>query len=144
MHRFLLWYVQKVNYLEGADMAVFQLIRPEERVEVQPPIPGVKRETALADENSWVGYVTTEPGMDTGWHHHGGHDTYAYIVKGQARIEWGPGGEEGIEGGPGTFGFVPRGRIHREINTGDVPNEVVIVRIGSGPPVIPADGPEAE
>lgn len=121
-----------------------RVVRPEDRVEVtDPPAPGARRETAFAsDEGYWVGLVTTEPGLHTGWHHHGGYDTFVYLVSGTARLEYGPGGRETTEGGPGAFAHIPKGVVHREINPGGEENAVVVVRIGSGVPVIPTDGPE--
>lgn len=121
-------------------------VPPEERVPVtDPPAPGARRETAFVDHEAyWVGFVTTEPGLTTGWHHRGDYDTFAYVVSGRARIEYGPGGREAVEGGPGTFAHVPKGIVHRETNTGAEENAIVIVRLGSGPPVIQVEGPEPE
>jgi uncharacterized RmlC-like cupin family protein len=116
-------------------------IRPDERVLVeQPPVPGVRREAAYASERYWAGVVTAEPGHGTGWHHHGDYDTFAYVVSGTVRLEWGPGGKESAEGGPGTMAFVPKGLVHQEL-TGDEEAVTVVVRVGQGPPVIPVDGP---
>lgn len=121
-----------------------QVVRPEDRVPItDPPVPGARRETAFAsDDGYWVGFVATEPGLDTGWHHHGSYDTFAYVLSGTARLEHGPGGRDTVEGGPGTFAYIPKGVVHREINPGAEENAVVLVRIGNGVPVVPVDGPE--
>jgi quercetin dioxygenase-like cupin family protein len=78
------------------------------------------------------------------WHVHPGHDAYAYIEQGSVRIEYGPGGGEAVELGPGDFGHVPAGIVHREGNPGDSPNKGIVFRIGDGPVVLDVDGPEAE
>lgn len=120
-----------------------RMTRADERVLVEdPPVPGVRREMALAEAGHWAGLVTTDPGRDTGWHHHGDYDTFVYLVSGRARIEFGRGGRQALEGGAGGFAFVPKGVIHREINPGDRPNEAVVIRVGTGVPVVPVDGPE--
>jgi uncharacterized RmlC-like cupin family protein len=117
-------------------------VTPDQRVLIeQPPVPGLRREAAFAEEPYWAGIVTAEPGHGTGWHHHGDYDTIAYVVSGHVRVEWGPGGKESAEGGPGTLVYVPKGLVHQEI-TGDEEAAVVVVRVGEGPPVFPVDGPD--
>jgi uncharacterized RmlC-like cupin family protein len=65
-----------------------------------------------------------------------------FIVKGALRMEFGPGGEESVEAGPGDFVYVPKGAVHREANPTDQPAEIVVVRAGTGDPVTNVDGPE--
>src|SRR5262245_10902246 len=82
---------------------------------------GMFREMAFTAEDLWVGVVTTAPGDMSAWHHHGDHDTYAYVTSGLKRIEYGPGGEQSILAQPGDFIHVPSGVVHREGNpAGDV------------------------
>jgi uncharacterized RmlC-like cupin family protein len=100
------------------------------------------REQAFAGEDRWVGYVRTEPGAKSGWHHHGDTDTYVYVLRGSMDLEFGPGGRERVAGTVGDFIHVPRGAIHREGTAPDQAGEAVVVRVGSGPPVVPVDGPE--
>ena len=50
---------------------------------------GVFREQAFSTDDAWVGIVTTEPGEMSAWHHHGDHDTYAYVVSGLKRSSTG-------------------------------------------------------
>ncbi|MGH9281500.1 MAG: cupin domain-containing protein [Acidimicrobiales bacterium] len=115
-------------------------IRPDERV-VGDPVPGMTRELAVATDGMWAGLVRTEAGTSSGWHHHGDYDTCAYVVSGQLRMESGPGGADVVVAEPGDFVFVPKGAIHREGNPTGADGEVVVVRVGSGPPVIEVGGP---
>jgi uncharacterized RmlC-like cupin family protein len=116
-------------------------IPPDQRSEALPPTPGMFREEAIAVEGLWAGLATTDAGMTSGWHHHGDYDTSIYILSGALRMESGPGGAETIEAQPGDFLFVPKGAIHRESNPSDVESQLVVVRAGTGPPVVNVDGP---
>ena len=99
------------------------------------------REQAVALEGMWAGVAHTEPGMVSGWHHHGEHDSAIYVLSGRLRMEAGPGGRQLIEASAGDFLHVPRGAIHREGNPGSEPSEIVVVRSGRGPAVFNVDGP---
>ena len=103
---------------------------------------GVTRLQAFAEGAVWVGALINEPHEMSKWHSHPGHETYAYVVEGNMRIEFGPGGSEFVELGPGDFAYVPRDTIHREGNSGHTVSKGVIVRIGEGPVVVDAEGPE--
>ena len=128
--------------MERGDRAARALYVPaEQRKEALPPTPGVVREEAIAFEGMWGGIARTEAGMITAWHHHGDYDTAIFVVSGVMRMESGPGGTVAVEAGPGDFVFVPKGAIHRESNPGDAESQVVVVRAGTGPPVINVDGP---
>jgi uncharacterized RmlC-like cupin family protein len=52
----------------------------------------------------------------TAWHYHGDHDTYAHVVSGLKRIEYGPGGTRSLIAGPDDFIHLRKGLIHREGN----------------------------
>jgi uncharacterized RmlC-like cupin family protein len=104
---------------------------------------GMVREQAIAEDGVWVGLVRTAPGRPSGWHHHGDYDTYIYVQSANVRMEFGPGGEDVIEAGPDDFIHVPKHLVHREMNAADEEGSVVLVRVGSGPPVINVDGPAA-
>lgn len=106
-----------------------------------PPTPGMKRMEAFSAEDRWVGHVWGEPGVMSGWHHHGEHDTYFYVLGGRAEIEMESGESIHIE--QGDFAHIAAGTIHREGASGDQPLEVVLVRIGRGPQVFPVDDPES-
>lgn len=100
------------------------------------------REAAYPGDGRWAGYVRTDPGMVSGWHHHDGWDTYIYVVSGRLRLEYGPGGSEAAEAQPGDFLHVPAHVIHREGNPSDEAAELVGFRVGTGEIVVNVDGPE--
>ncbi len=106
------------------------------------PTPGMVREEAITVDGMWAGFVRTEAHMTSGWHHHGDHDTAVFVVDGGIRMEFGSGGRETIDAGPGDFVHVPKGAVHRESNPGDHESHVVVVRSGTGPPTINVDGPD--
>src|SRR5918999_1499312 len=107
------------------------LVAPEGRVEGQPT-PGMIREEAVATDRMWGGFVTTDAGMASGWHHHGSHETAIYVLSGVLRMEWGPGGRESLEARPGDFIYVGKDLIHRESNPSPERSSVVVVRSGEG------------
>lgn len=115
-------------------------VRADERIEGDPT-PNMVREQAVAVPGMWAGFVRTDARMTSGWHHHGDHDTSVYVVDGTLRMEFGPGGHDVVEAGPGDFVHVPKGAIHREGNPGDAENHLVVVRAGTGPPVVNVEGP---
>jgi len=101
--------------------------------------PGMNREAAIVLEDVWSGRVVTEPGATSGWHHHGDHDTVAYVVRGEFRVETAHGV---VENHPGDFVHIPAHTVHRESNPSSDQAEVVLVRRGTGPVVVNVDGPE--
>ncbi len=119
-------------------------IVPGGALESGPPTAGMTRKTAVAGDDMWMGEVHTEPGAMSGWHHHGEHTTYGYIIEGKARVEFGPGGSQSSEGAAGDFFLVPPHTVHREGNPGAEEQVIAVVRIGTGPSVINVDGPDAE
>ena len=96
--------------MEGATV---QRIAPDERVE-GPSTAGMVRSQAVASERMWAGLVRTEPGMVSGWHHHGDHESAIFVVSGKLRMEFGPAGDEAFDAVPGDFVYVPEGAVHRE------------------------------
>lgn len=117
------------------------VVRAEERT-AGPPTPGMRREQAFATEGLWAGFVTTEPGMVSAWHHHGEYDSAIYVLRGALRMESGPGGRSTVDAGPGDFVFVPRHIVHRESNPSSTPAEVITVRSGHGESTFNVDGPD--
>ncbi|HET8602483.1 MAG TPA: cupin domain-containing protein [Marmoricola sp.] len=115
-------------------------VRPGDR-RVADPTPGKTREQAIEIAGLWSGMVRTEPGVASGWHHHGEHDTSVYVIDGSVRIEFGPGGAHFVEAGPGDFVHIPRHLVHREVNTGSTASQEVITRSGTGPVTVNVDGP---
>ena len=124
-------------------MEPLRLIRPENRGPGQDTA-GMVREEAVATEGMWGGFVTTEAGMVSGWHHHGGHESVIYVLRGGMRLEFGPGGTDTLDAEPGDFVFVPKEVIHREGNpTGEL-CQFVVFRSGSGEVVVNVDGPAGD
>ena len=117
-----------------------RLIRPQDRTE-GATTPGMTREEAVATERLWAGVARTEAGMASGWHHHGDFDSTIYVLSGALRMEFGQGGAEVLEAGPGDFLHVAPGAVHRESNPSDEECRIVVVRSGSGEPVFNVDGP---
>jgi uncharacterized RmlC-like cupin family protein len=115
-------------------------IPPEDRVETDPT-PGVVREQAIAVDGLWAGLARTEPGMTSGWHHHGDYESSIYVVSGQLRMESGPGGRDVVQAAAGDFLHVPPRAIHRESNPSEQESHIVVVRAGRGIPTVNVEGP---
>ena len=77
-------------------------IAPEERI-AGSATAGMIREEAVATDRMWAGLATTDAGMISGWHHHGNYQTAIFVLSGALRMEFGPGGRETLEAGPGDF-----------------------------------------
>lgn len=108
-----------------------RVIRPDERtVASGPATPGMVREVAFAGDDRWVGFVRSEAGVRSGWHHHGDTDTYICVLRGCIELEFRPGGHERLEVSAGDFAYVTRGVIHREGTTAEEPGETALVRVG--------------
>jgi uncharacterized RmlC-like cupin family protein len=118
-------------------------VRGSELIDADPT-PGLRREQAVATEGMWAGLAHTEPGMVSGWHHHGDHETSIYVSTGALRMECGPGGRTVIDARSGDFVHVPRGAVHREGNPTGETATLVIVRAGQGAPTVNVDGPEPD
>ena len=116
-------------------------ISPADRIE-GAGTPGMVREEAVATDRMWAGVARTGPGVTGGWHHHGDYESTIYVLTGIFRMEFGPGGRDVIDAEPGDFLFVAPHAIHREGNPGDRESQIVVVRSGSGNPVVNVDGPE--
>lgn len=108
-----------------------------------PPDAPFVRKQCFDDGHVWMGEVTTEPGAASPWHHHGDYDTLVYCLEGVARVEFADEGLEAVELFAGAAAVIPKGVVHREINNGASGNRAIVFRVGSGPAVIPADGPGA-
>ena len=121
-------------------MSTIYRVTPGERVEAQPT-PGIVRERAVETEGMWAGFARTDPGMVSGWHHHGEYESAIYVLTGSLRMEFGSEGEESFDAGPGDFVFVGKGVVHRESNPSSEQGAVVVVRAGQGEPLTNVDGP---
>ncbi len=134
---------------DAAGRGGVQVIRGDRLSLSTAQTPGMTRVAAVAPETTgnrqlWVGLVTTPPGTVSGWHHHGDCETAIYVVSGQARFRWGPGGQMGAEVGPGDFLSVAPNAIHQEEALGDAPVVLVVARACSGVLVVNVDAPEPE
>jgi len=118
-------------------------IGADEVVEIEGP-PEIHRRQAFAKPGLWAGLTTTEPGLVSGWHHHGGHDTIVYVISGCVAIEFGEGGRQVVQGGASDFLVIPSGLVHRESTPGEEPSRSVVIRAGGdGPPTVEVDGPSS-
>jgi uncharacterized RmlC-like cupin family protein len=102
------------------------------------------RRELLRREGVWAGWVRTEPGVAGGWHHHGEHDSYIFVVHGAIAIDFGPGGRERVEAKAGEFVFNPARMIHREVTGAAEPVEAFVIRVGSGPLNINVESPDLD
>ena len=111
-------------------------IAPQQRTTLPAPAgASFVREQILAEGKLWVGVVTTQPGAASPWHHHGDHQTYAYVLEGEATVEV---ADRRIRAeADGSLHVIPAGLPHRELNEGSTPNKILIIRIGEGPTVVP-------
>jgi uncharacterized RmlC-like cupin family protein len=115
-------------------------ITPGERTQ-GASTPGMTREQAIATDRTWSGLVFAQPGTVSGWHHHGEYETTIYVLSGKLRMESGPRGVDVMDAGAGDFVYVARGAVHRESNPSDEAARLVVVRAGSGDPVVNVEGP---
>jgi uncharacterized RmlC-like cupin family protein len=118
-----------------------RLIPPEDRTE-GAATPGMVREAAIQTDRMWAGFVRTAARMVSGWHHHGAYETSIYVVTGSLHMEFGPDGADQLDARPGDFLYVAPGAVHRESNPGDEESHIIVVRSGSGEPVVNVGGPE--
>ena len=105
------------------------------------PTEGMVRRDGPIAEHLRVIHVRTAPGTTSAWHHHAEHETVGYVVAGKLRLEWGLGGKQRVDAGPGDFFRIPPGVIHRESNPDTAEQLVVGFRIGTGVSVVNVDGP---
>jgi uncharacterized RmlC-like cupin family protein len=116
------------------------LVTPADR-KPGPATPGMDRQQAFATGGTWSGFVRTEPGMVSGWHHHGEYESVIYVLTGALKMEFGPRGSNTVEAGPGDFVYVPKGAVHRESNPSAEPADIIVVRAGAGESLFNVDGP---
>lgn len=116
-------------------------VAPDERAApTDQQTAAIAREQAFATADRWIGYVRTQPGEWSGWHHHGDTDTYFYMLRGQLEFELGSDGS-GLTIRPGDFAHMPAHVVHRERTAPGDGGEAVLVRIGPGPTVVNVEGP---
>lgn len=106
-----------------------RLVKADALQEDPNPTAGMTRRHAIAANGLTSGTVTTAPGVISGWHHHGTHETSIYVLRGTLRMESAGGTFDAHEG---DFIHMPAGAVHRESNPGTEPNRAVFSRAGSG------------
>jgi quercetin dioxygenase-like cupin family protein len=110
---------------------------PAEALSETPSTLGLTRHMAFKDDHHIVIRSRAEPGIVSGWHHHGDYDVYGYVVSGTACFENAADEKDAITVGPGDFFHVPLHTIHRESNPSpEESGEVILFLRGSGPLVV--------
>ena len=104
----------------------------------QNPTAGMTRQHAITADGLTSGTVSVGPGVMSGWHHHGTHETSIYVLKGTLHMEFASGAFDAREG---DFIHVPAGAVHRESNPGSEPNLAVFSRAGTGTVTVNVEGP---
>jgi uncharacterized RmlC-like cupin family protein len=104
---------------------------------------GITRHLAFRGEDFLIVRSRVDPGVVSGWHHHGDYNIYGYLASGSARFENGSGGRDAISVGSGDFFYVPAHTVHRDVNPSCTEGQEVILFLrGSGPMVINVEGPD--
>ena len=115
-----------------------KLIKKDALQADQNPTAGMTRQHAIVADGLTSGTVSVGPGVMSGWHHHGTHETSIYVLKGTLHMEYAGGAFDAREG---DFIHVPAGAIHRESNPGSEPNLAVFSRAGTGTVTVNVEGP---
>jgi uncharacterized RmlC-like cupin family protein len=110
-------------------------VRPADRDASTAQTPGMSRVAGVAASTCgasgvWMGEVVTEPGFQSGAHHHGDLESAIYVVSGTIRFRWGDRLEHSADGLAGDFIFVPANTVHTEANTSRTEPLVLIVARG--------------
>ncbi|MEX0751158.1 MAG: cupin domain-containing protein [Dehalococcoidia bacterium] len=111
------------------------IVRPAERDASTAQTAGMSRVAGVAASTCgasgvWMGEVVTEPGFQSGAHHHGDVESAIYVVSGTIRFRWGARLEHSADGLAGDFIFVPANVVHTEANTSEREPLVLIVARG--------------
>ena len=110
-----------------------------------PSTPGISRDLAFTGEGFLIVRARSDPGTVSGWHHHGDHDVYGYVVSGSVRFENGPGGKNVVSLKTGDFFHVSPQTVHREINPSSIEgNEVTLFLRGTGLLAANVDSPDKD
>src|SRR5688572_8676893 len=96
---------------------------------------------AFSDPGAWVGFIDLPAGATSGWHHHGEWDSYACVLSGVLRWEFGEGGADAIEVAAGDTGRMPATVVHRDVSAGHEPLSMILFRAGEGELTFSVDGP---
>src|SRR2546422_10294200 len=83
-----------------------------------------------------------DPAAVSGWHHHGTHALYGFLLSGRLRLEYGTTGSEAVTVSQGDFIHIPPGLVHRDVNPDRARGlGVVNILVGSGGRVVNVDRP---
>jgi uncharacterized RmlC-like cupin family protein len=104
----------------------------------------MERRQLLMSGDRWVGWVRTEAGASSGWHHHAGNDSFIFVTRGSLAIDFGPGGRDRVVAEEGDFIFNPAFAVHRETTGPDGEAEAWVVRVGDEVQVENVDGPDPD
>jgi uncharacterized RmlC-like cupin family protein len=139
------WILQRIgNHMRVSETSRPSVVPAEGRRTASGLPAGSAGEEAFADPRAWVGYIALAPRATSQWHHHGTWDSYACVLRGVLRWEFGPGGADAIVVGRGDTGRMPSGVIHRDVSAGDEPLEMILFRAGEGTLTVDVDGPDAD
>jgi len=103
---------------------------------------GIRRQKAFDRKGIVVARTQVPRSAASGWHHHGKRHLYAYLVAGQLRLEYGPGGTMVAETRRGDFFHIPPRLVHRDVNPSPDEDVVVVnVLVGEGENVFNVPAP---
>jgi uncharacterized RmlC-like cupin family protein len=102
----------------------------------------VDRQNLVTSSGAWTGVAYTAAGVPSAWHHHDDNDSFGYVISGRLLLEFGAGGKESAEVGPGEAFHVPKNLIHRETTLGTEPGVIFVVRVGRGEPFVNVEKPD--
>lgn len=104
--------------------------------------PGIVRRIAFHTDNNVMVEAFVNGGVTSGWHHHGDRHVYAYLLKGEAVLEFGPEGGESLAIKAGDFFHLPPRIVHRDVNPSDEQQHWIINFVGAGKMVEHVEGPD--
>jgi uncharacterized RmlC-like cupin family protein len=103
---------------------------------------GITRMRAFESEGVLVSRSRVEPGVVSGWHHHGTRHLYGFLVSGHLQLEYSLNGTHKVTLRAGDFFHIPVGLVHRDLNPDkDCALVVVNVLAGKGPAVVNVEAP---
>ena len=126
----------------SVDVAAPSVVRREDRRPATGLPVGSAGEEVFHDPSTWIGVLELAPGAASGWHHHGDWDSFAYVIDGVLRWEYGPGGSASLEIAAGDVGRMPARLVHRDVSASDVSLRLVLFRTGQGELTIDVPGPD--
>jgi uncharacterized RmlC-like cupin family protein len=105
---------------------------------------GIVRERAFEAAEVLFGQSKVATGTQSGWHHHGTRHLYGFIVSGRLRFDYVQTKMESIEVDSGDFFHIPVGLVHRDVNSDQTMEAVVVnILLDKGPPVVNVPDPSA-